>query len=136
MIIDGIITLAVIYPVLFTIYGKEYFSKTVFTLGVADFLLNYIFPIVVTLLFWFYKSSTPGKMVMRARIVDAKTGGKPSMGQFVGRYFSYYLSALPLGLGFFWVGWDAKKQGWHDKLAGTLVVRPADTGTNTVQFSE
>ena len=26
-------------------------------------------------------------------------------------------------LGFFWIGWDDRKQGWHDKLAGTLVVR-------------
>ena len=74
--------------------------------------------------------------MIRASIVDAKTGGKPSLGQLVGRYFSYFLSALPLGLGIFWVGWDAKKQGWHDKLAGTLVVRPADPGTNAVQFSK
>ncbi len=135
-IIDSIISLAVIYPILFAIYGKEYFTKTDFLLGTADFLLSYVLPAVAVLLFWFYKSATPGKMVIRASIVDAKTGGKPSLGQLVGRYFSYYLSALPLGLGFFWVGWDAKKQGWHDKLAGTLVVRPTDSGTNTVQFSK
>ncbi len=135
-IIDSIISLAVIYPILFAIYGKEYFTKTDFILGAGDFLLSYVFPAVAVLLFWFYKSATPGKMAIRAHIVDAKTGGKPSLGQLVGRYFSYYLSALPLGLGFFWVGWDAKKQGWHDKLAGTVVVRPADPGTNTVQFSK
>ena len=135
-IIDTVILLAIIYPILFAIYGKEYFTKTDFLLGVPDFLLNYVLPAAAVLLFWFYKSATPGKMVIRASIVDAKTGGKPSIGQFVGRYFSYYLSALPLGLGIFWVGWDAKKQGWHDKLAGTLVVRPTDSGTNTVQFSK
>jgi uncharacterized RDD family membrane protein YckC len=28
-----------------------------------------------------------------------------------------------LFLGFFWIIWDAEKQGWHDKIAGTVVVR-------------
>jgi uncharacterized RDD family membrane protein YckC len=30
---------------------------------------------------------------------------------------------LPLCLGIFWVGWDKRKQGWHDKIAGTLVIK-------------
>jgi uncharacterized RDD family membrane protein YckC len=55
--------------------------------------------------------------------VDAKTLGKPSNGQLIGRYLSYYLSSIVLLLGFIWVGFDPRKQGWHDKLAGTLVVR-------------
>lgn len=29
-----------------------------------------------------------------------------------------------MGLGYFWAGWDKRKQTWHDKLAGTVVVRP------------
>ena len=36
----------------------------------------------------------------------------------VGRYFAYYLSTIVFLLGFIWVGFDARKQGWHDKLAG------------------
>jgi uncharacterized RDD family membrane protein YckC len=31
---------------------------------------------------------------------------------------------LPIFLGFVWVAFDRRKQGWHDKLAGTVVVRP------------
>jgi uncharacterized RDD family membrane protein YckC len=49
--------------------------------------------------------------------------GPLSWGQCIGRYFAYFLSFLGLCLGFMWVGWDERKQGWHDKLAGTLVVR-------------
>jgi uncharacterized RDD family membrane protein YckC len=78
---------------------------------------------LAVLAFWYYKQATPGKIVFESRIVDAKTGGKMSAGQIVGRYFAYIVSALPLGLGFFWIAFDAKKQGWHDKLAGTVVVR-------------
>jgi uncharacterized RDD family membrane protein YckC len=62
-------------------------------------------------------------MVIGAKIICAKTGGTPSTGQFVGRYFAYILSMLPLLLGYLWAAWDPKKQTWHDKLAGTYVVR-------------
>ncbi len=91
--------------------------------GPVDFLVNWVLPAVAIVLFWLYRQATPGKMAIGARIVDARTGAKPTTGQLVGRYFAYYVSLLPLCLGFFWVGWDPRKQGWHDKLAGTVVVR-------------
>lgn len=62
-------------------------------------------------------------MATKLTIVDEKTGGKPSTGQFVGRYLAYYISMLPLFLGIIWVGIDKRKQGWHDKLAGTVVLK-------------
>ncbi len=37
------------------------------------------------------------------------------------RYIGYFLSALPLDFGFLWIAFDARKQGWHDKLASTVV---------------
>jgi len=122
-IIDSIILLAITYPVLYAVYGEKYFTKTQWLAGSMDFLLSYIFPMLAVILFWIYKSATPGKMAVGAKIVDAKTGGKPSKGQMIGRYFSYYLSMIPLFLGYFWIAWDPKKQAWHDKLAGTVVIR-------------
>ena len=44
-------------------------------------------------------------------------------GQLIGRYLGYYVSILPMMLGIIGVGFDARKQGWHDKLAGTVVIR-------------
>ncbi|MFC3854060.1 RDD family protein [Salinispirillum marinum] len=38
------------------------------------------------------------------------------------QYVRYFVSTIPLLLGFFWMLWDAKNQTWHDKLAGTVVV--------------
>ncbi|MEO8407836.1 MAG: RDD family protein, partial [Oxalobacteraceae bacterium] len=46
----------------------------------------------------------------------------------------YFVSALPFCLGLIWVGLDKRKQGWHDKLAGTVVVRPKKRGTAPVRF--
>jgi uncharacterized RDD family membrane protein YckC len=106
------------------IYGKDYWlGAGGFTAGPADFLINWLLPAVAVILFWMYRQATPGKMAIGAKIVDAKTGGKCSTGQLIGRYLAYYVSILPLMLGIIWVGIDSRKQGWHDMLAGTVVVR-------------
>ena len=62
-------------------------------------------------------------MLLAAKIIDVRTGGCPSTTQFIVRYVMYFVSLLPLGLGFIWVAFDKRKQGWHDKLANTIVIR-------------
>lgn len=61
--------------------------------------------------------------LLSLRVVDAESGGPLTLGQGVGRYFAYFVSTIPLGLGFLWVAFDKRKQGWHDKLAHTVVIR-------------
>jgi uncharacterized RDD family membrane protein YckC len=78
---------------------------------------------VAFVLFWIFRSATPGKMLVSAVIVDAKTLGKPSTGQLIGRYLAYYVATLPFCLGFLWIAFDKRKQGWHDKIAGTVVIK-------------
>lgn len=122
-LIDTILMLFITVPVLLWIYGTDYFLSENLVQGAWDILVSYILPAIAVIAFWVYRAATPGKMAVKIRIVDAKTGGRPSAGQFVGRYFGYFVSMLPLLLGIIWVAFDARKQGWHDKLAGTLVVR-------------
>ncbi len=122
-IIDTILLVIIIVPVLMLIYGQEYWLGTTYISGFWKVMLNYILPAIAVILFWIYKSATPGKMALKLSIVDAKTGGHPSTGQLIGRYFAYYVSLIPLGLGIIWIGIDKRKQGWHDKLAGTVVIR-------------
>ena len=129
-IIDTVLLILITYPLLIYFYGEQYFNVSdpdapvAFVEGPADFLISWIFPIVAIILFWIYKSATPGKMAVHAKIVDAKTGQPPSIAQFIGRYFGYFISTLPLGIGIIWIAFDKKKQGWHDKLAGTVVIKP------------
>jgi uncharacterized RDD family membrane protein YckC len=78
---------------------------------------------LVVLLFWAERQATPGKLVLGLRIVDAETGGMPSLRNLVLRYVGYLVSALPLGLGYLWALWDDRRQGWHDKMGRTVVVR-------------
>lgn len=122
-IIDTIVLLIVIGIPLTLIYGSGYWLAEESMQGVWDAILNYIFPFVATLWFWRKFAATPGKMVLNLKIVDAKTGGEPSTGQYVGRYFGYFVSMIPIFLGYIWVGIDKRKQGFHDKLAGTVVIK-------------
>lgn len=131
-IIDTILILIIILPILTAIYGTDYWLSESFIQGFWDILFNYILPAIAVIIFWLYKSATPGKMATNLIIVDAKTGGKPSTGQFIGRYLGYYVSIIPLFLGIIWVGIDKRKQGWHDKLAGTVVIR--SNKSEPVQF--
>lgn len=77
---------------------------------------------LAVLLFWAERQATPGKMLLGLRIVDAGDGGPPGMRALVLRYVGYLVSALPLCLGYLWVLWDPRRQGWHDKMANTVVV--------------
>ena len=121
-IIDSILMLIIIAPILTAIYGSGYWTSESSVQGIWDVLFNYVLPAIAVVVFWLYKSATPGKMATKLTIVDAKTGGKPSTGQFIIRYLGYYVSMIPLFIGIIWVGIDKRKQGWHDKLAGTVVI--------------
>lgn len=125
-IVDTILLLLVTYPILFVIYGPSYFDlnyEGAFVRGGADFIISYVLPAVVVIAFWVAKQATPGKMAVSCKILDARTGNPPSGGQCVIRYLGYIVAMLPLGLGILWVAVDRRKQGLHDKIAGTVVVR-------------
>lgn len=124
-IIDTILIMLVTLPLLVAIYGWAYFDaeQTGIVAGPADFVISWVLPAVAVIAFWIVKQATPGKMAVSTRIVDAESGNAASTGQLIGRYFAYFAATIPLGLGILWVAFDKKKQGWHDKLAGTVVVR-------------
>ncbi|GKS86978.1 RDD family protein [Acidovorax sp. SUPP1855] len=133
-LIDAVLLLMVTMPLLVSIYGWEYFKSERLIAGRADFIISWIFPFVVVVVFWITRQATPGKMVIGARVVDAATGNSLTLGQSIGRYLAYIVSMIPLCLGLFWVGFDGRKQGWHDKLAGTVVVRSKKRGVEAVSF--
>lgn len=121
-VIDSILVMAIVYPLMSLLFGWDNLVSGNVNIG-ATLLIEIVLPAVAVIVFWIYRSATPGKMIMGAKIADARTYGKPTSGQLIGRYFAYYVSMLPIFLGFFWVGFDRRKQGWHDKLAGTVVIK-------------
>lgn len=124
-LVDSLLLTAIIVPLNLAVYGREYLASTGLVAGPADVLISWVFPAIAVILFWRYRSATPGKMLLGLRIADARTREAPATGQLVIRYFGYLVSCLPLMLGFLWPVWDARKQTFHDKLAGTVVLRRA-----------
>lgn len=65
---------------------------------------------------------TIGKKITGVKVVPAIGGVMTYKKAFV-RYIGYGISEIPLFLGFLWIAFDKNKQGWHDKIAGTYVVK-------------
>jgi uncharacterized RDD family membrane protein YckC len=125
-IIDSLILVVFIGLIAFAVYGMQYvrLSSEGKTL-MFDLLVQGLLPALAVIVFWRYRGATPGKMLISAKIVDAETLGTPSTGQLIGRYFAYIVSCIFM-LGFIWIAFDRRKQGWHDKLAGTVVIHGED----------
>lgn len=84
-------------------------------------LLSVVYPIV----FWATKGATPGKIFLKLLVVGSKRSAEDGIGwsTAIVRYLGYVVSGALLGVGFLLVLFTAQKQGLHDLIAGTRVVR-------------
>lgn len=116
-IIDAIIVGVVywIITIVFALFGND-------ALTMLGSLLAFVFALGYYIYFWGTSGQTPGKSVMKIKIV-AVDGSAMSMGKAVMRLIGYVISGVIIYLGFIWILFDANKQGWHDKIAGTYVVK-------------
>lgn len=87
---------------------------------------------------WMYKGVTPGGWLFRIRIIDAETGkAQLSFRKAIIRFFSTFVSMIPLCLGYLWVMFDKRGRTWHDIWSKTYVIhssdvyRPSTTTTTT-----
>jgi len=72
--------------------------------------------------FWARGGQTPGMRPFRLWVVRDADGGPIGAGTAILRLLGYYVSSLVFYLGFVWILVDARRRGWHDLIAGTLVV--------------
>ena len=80
--------------------------------------------------FWVSSGQTIGKFITGIKVSKAD-GAKLSWGSAILRYIGYLISAVALSIGFLWLAFDKKRQGWHDKMAGPLVVRDVEYNLGT-----
>jgi uncharacterized RDD family membrane protein YckC len=73
--------------------------------------------------FWKHYGATLGKMLTFQRLVVLSTGEYLTYAQGFWRCVGYVLASMPLFLGVAWIAWDKNRQGWHDKMVGTVVIR-------------
>lgn len=125
-IIDSLLVMAIIVPLGWSSLHSAFNPSHPFSTqsdGLLGFLVNWVLLPAAIVLFWRFRGGTPGKMAIGAQIVDAETLGPPSNLQLVIRYLGYFVSTLVFGIGFLWIIWDGRKQGWHDKLGRTVVIK-------------
>lgn len=127
LILDLALVFAITTPILLLIYGHDYFywllqTKFMSYYGIFEFILTKLLVAITIILFWRNLGATPGKRLLGCRVVDAKTLSVISWPQALLRLAAYFVSALPLYLGFIWIAWDKQKQGLHDKISQTLVL--------------
>jgi uncharacterized RDD family membrane protein YckC len=72
---------------------------------------------------WTYMGATVGQRIFKLRVVDANTGQPIGIGKALLRWVGLFVSFLVCFVGVIWVAFDARKQGWMDKIAGTLVLQ-------------
>ncbi len=124
-ILDTLLILVVLFLIGFAIGFAVNNAKVVGNSETFD-----LFDIFSIILQWLYfagmESSTAGgtfgKRAVDIRVVDLQ-GQRISFGRATGRYFGKIISALILFIGFFMIGFTSKKQGLHDMIADTLVIK-------------
>jgi uncharacterized RDD family membrane protein YckC len=112
LIIDGFV-LGIISWVIGLVLGDTA------TGGIGGFIIGVAYQ-------WYFltqqNGQTPGKKLMGIRVI--KVNGQPLQGaDAVIRYIGYYINSIVIMIGWVWAIFDENNQGWHDKLAGTYVVR-------------
>jgi uncharacterized RDD family membrane protein YckC len=123
-VIDAVLVTVVTVPVMVLLFGVRRVS-----LDPAEHSWDLLLPLAIAvaiIAFWRYCGATPGKIALGLRIVDAATGQPPTLLRLVVRYAGYVVSAFPFYLGFLWIAVDRRKQGWHDKIARTIVINSED----------
>ena len=72
---------------------------------------------------WAWLGGTLGQRALGMEVRRESDGRRIGFWRACLRYLGYVVASIPLAIGIFWIGLDPRKQGWHDKIAGTLVVR-------------
>ena len=91
------------------------------------FILFYLLAIAVSIGYWVYfwgtTGSTFGMRVLRLRVVDANTGGPIGIPRALVRWLMTIVNSWACYIGWIWVAFDPRKQGWHDKVANSVVLQ-------------
>lgn len=110
---------SIIDAILLAVVGS--ILRAIFGIGAGGGLSTLV-GLVYFVYFWAHGGQTIGHKALNLRVI--KKDGQPlSVSDAIIRYVGEIISTIVILLGFLWVAWDANKQGWHDKLAHTYVVR-------------
>ena len=94
-------------------------TNQIITLLLSSVGINLAVSIFYNISFWMLSGQTPGKRFLGVRVMRVD-GERLKLSNAIWRQIGYYISII-LYLGFIWILFDNKRQGFHDKIAGTIV---------------
>jgi uncharacterized RDD family membrane protein YckC len=116
-----------------TITGEAYDSGTrLFQRAAAG---GSLLTLVLTVTLDAWLQGTPGLRLMDCRLVDARSGQSIGLYRSVTRTLGLILAILPGLLGLLWIYWNKRRQGWHDLLAGSVVIREDESTKSLHQLA-
>lgn len=123
-IIDAIV-LGIIGGVLAAVFGVNYSDPNAVQSSGARGAqgLSLLIAFIYFAGLWTAMGGSLGQRIFGMRIVDASSGAPIGFGKAVLRALGLYISFLICFVGVIWVAFDSRKQGWMDKIAGTVVIR-------------
>lgn len=101
---------------------RDFTVLTMDTAQILRFIAILGIPFLLVIWCWLKWAATPGKLLFDCDVIDIRTSRPVTLIRALLRCLAYIFSLMPLGLGFLWILWDPRKQAWHDKIAGTIVV--------------
>ncbi len=141
MLLIGFLTFMLVVALSFAILLVDIFTAykypdREFPVDTMTLWLGLILSVIYFVAYWAKSGQTIGKTVVGIRIVS-KDGSPLSWGKAFLRYVGYVVSGIVLSLGFLWLAFDRKRQGWHDKISGTYVLLADEdrfTGSETQEL--
>ena len=124
-VIDAIV-IGLLSAALIPITGAQITTTTngVVTVNVVGNAYSTLIGLVYFIGFWAWRGQTVGMMPFNMQVVSVADGKKIDIVRALLRYVGFIIAAIPLLIGLIWAAFDARKQGWHDKIASTVVIRP------------
>ena len=110
---------AVICSIISDVFNESVLDALPYLIGgnVLSFLVN----IAYFVGFWVWRGQTPGKMLLGIKLIR-EDGSDVTIGVALLRYLGYIVSGAIILIGFIWIAFDSRKQGFHDRMAETYVV--------------
>lgn len=128
LLLDGIL-LGIVTAALAPVWGPA--ATVTGTVSAAAFQVNAqanaiggLLGLIYFTAMWAWRGQTIGMMPFNMQVVGVADGKKIDVFRGLLRYVGFIISVIPLFLGLIWAAFDARKQGWHDKIASTVVIRP------------
>jgi uncharacterized RDD family membrane protein YckC len=93
----------------------------------GGFLILWLLALVVQVGYWIYfwgtSGSTLGMRLLHLKVVDADTGSPIGYARATVRFLMSIVNSWACYIGWIWVAFDPRKQGWHDKVANSVVLQ-------------